>query len=306
MTPESGARDLSRFNERMNQSPQDFRGASATNRSAAVCGAPAAARLEPSVRCGWVCDHSRAPFALTMLILLAAVAPALSAWSDDEVANEYRLTFDLKHPIQGDLTGFGQFEYRNNPDNDYRAYEVVWPGLTYKINHWLQLSGGLLTRYTDNAQSADKLELRPFAGVKLFLPNQFKWNFYNYTRYEFRDTLDLDTHDWTGYSRIRSQFGVEFPLTSRAKAWEPKTWYGLANVEPIYRFDHDTFDPVYVRGGIGYVLHDRIRLEFVYAAQFSRSNRGSLEYADNIFQLYIKIGLAEGLLRRLHNPHAGD
>jgi hypothetical protein len=242
-----------------------------------------------------------------LLILFAAVAPAISARAqDDDVANEYRLTLDLKHPIKGDLTGFGVFEYRNNPENDYQAYEVAWPGLTYSVKHWLQLSGGLLTRYTDNGQSADKLELRPFAGVKLFVPNEIRWNIYNYTRYEFRDTLDLDTHAWTGYSRIRSQFGVEFPFTSREHAWQPKTWYGLATVEPIYRFDHNTIDPLYVRGGLGYVLSDRVRLEFVYYAQFARSSGGSLEYADNIFQLNIKIGLAEGLLRRLHNPHAGD
>jgi hypothetical protein len=248
----------------------------------------------------------RAPFAFTMLFLFALVAPTLSVRADDDIGNEYRLTLSLEHPIKGDLTGFGQFEYRDNPEKDYRAYEVLWPGLTYSLKHWLQLSGGLLTRYTDNEQSADKLELRPFAGVKLFVPNDIKWSIYNYTRYEFRDTLDLDTHDWTGYSRIRSRFGVEFPLTSQERAWQPKTWYALADVEPIYRFDYNTIDPVYVRGGIGYVLSDRVRLEFVYYAQFTRPNGGSLDYVDNIFQLNIKIGLAEGLLRRLHNPHAGD
>jgi hypothetical protein len=77
-------------------------------------------------------------------------------------------------------------------------------------------------------------------------------------------------------------------------------------VEPIYRFDHSTIDPLYVRGGLGYVLSDRVRLEFVYYAQFSRASSGSLAFADNIFQLNIKLGLAEGLLRRLHNPRAGD
>lgn len=248
----------------------------------------------------------RPRFFLTLLLLFAAVAPAIPARAQDDVGNEFRSTINLQHPIKGDLTGFTQFEYRNNPDKDYRAYQVVWPGLTYSVKHWLQLSGGLLTRYTDHEQSADKLELRPFGGVMLFVPNDIQWTIYNYTRYEFRDTENLDTHDWSSYSRIRSQFGVEFPLSSRTKAWQPKTWYGLANVEPVYRFDHDTIDPLYVRGGLGYVLSDRVRLEFVYYAQFSRSNRGSLEYANNVFQLNINIGLSKGLLQRLREPSAGN
>ena len=122
-----------------------------------------------------------------------------------------------------------------------------------------------------------------------------------------RDSLPPhDTHVWTAYCRLRSRFGVEFPLTSRAKAWQPKKCYALADVEPIYRFAHHTIDPLYVRGGLGHVLNDRLRLEFIYYAQFTRPSGGSLEYANNIFQVNIKISLAEGLLRRIHNPRAGD
>ena len=261
---------------------------------------------DASAKGSWQRTGVRAPLAAAVLLLFALLAPAPLVRADDDIGNEYRLTLSPSHPIMGNLSGFGQFEYRNNPQKEYQVYEVQWPGLTYSVKHWLQLSGGLLTRYTDNERSADKLELRPFAGVKLFVPNEIKWTIYNYTRYEFRDTLDLDTHLWTDYSRLRSRFGVEVPLTSRERAWHPRTWYGLADVEPIYRFDHNTIDPLYVRGGLGYVLSDRLRLEFVYYAQFARSSGSSLAYADNIFQLNIKIGLGEGLLRRLHNPRAGD
>jgi hypothetical protein len=199
-----------------------------------------------------------------VLVLFATVAPALSARAGDDVANEYRPTVSLHHPLKDDLTGYAEFQYRNNPDKDCQAYEVIWPSLTYSANHWLQLSGGLLSLYTDNERGADKLELQPFAGVKLYVPNRIKWTLYNYTRCEFLDTQNLVRHTWASYSRVRSRFGVEFPLTSRERAWEPKTWYGLADAEPVYRFDDDTIDPVYVRGGLGYVLSHRVRLEFVY------------------------------------------
>ena len=248
----------------------------------------------------------RAPFAATMLSLFVVATSALPARADDVVANEYRPTLSLHHPLKDDLTGYAELQYRNNPDKDFQAYEVIWPSLTYSVSHWLQLSGGLLSLYTDNEQSPDKLELQPFAGVKLFAPNKIEWTIYNYTRYEFLDTLNLDTQAWTSYGRVRSRFGVEFPLTPRKQAWQPKTWYGLADVEPIYRFDHDTIDPVYVRGGFGYVLNHRVRLEFIYTAQFSRSSRGELAHAENLLEFNLKIGLTEGLLRRIHNPRAGD
>jgi hypothetical protein len=244
-------------------------------------------------------------FRVALLVLFAVLAPMFSVRADD-IANEYRSTIILQHPIKGNLTGFSQLEYRANPDKGYQTYDVAWPGLTYSVRPWLQLWGGLQTLYTDNERSADKLELRPFAGVKLFVPNEIKWNIYNFTRYEFRDTENLDTHDWTAYSRVRSRFGVEFPLTSRSRAWQPNSWYGLTDVEPIYRFDRATIDPLYVRGGLGYVLKDRVRLEFVYYAQFTRSGGGPLEFTANIFQLNIRIGLGKGLLRHLQNPWAGE
>jgi hypothetical protein len=241
-----------------------------------------------------------------VLLLCAGVALPLSLAADDDVSNEYRVALSPHHPIKGDLSGFGHLEYRVNPEQDYQAYDVLWPGLTYSVKPWLQFSGGLISRYTDREQSADTFELRPFAGVKFLLPNEAKWHIYNYTRYEFRNVQDRDTHDWTETHRVRSRFGVEFPLTSRAKAWQPKTWYGLADVEPFYRFDTDKIDPVRVRGGGGYVLNDRVRVEFVYYAQFTRPNSGSLQHTDNIFRLNIKIGLAKGILQRLQSTGTDD
>ena len=253
--------------------------------------------------------HSLIAFARACALTVGLICPlATGATPDEPNGNQYRLTLSPHHEIKGDLTGFGQFEYRNNPEQDYQAYQVLWPGLTYSFNHWLQLSGGWLTRYTDNEQSADTLELRPFAGVELSAPNKIKWNIYNYTRYEFRDTENLDTHDWTSYSRIRTRFGVEFPLTARAKAWQPKTWYGLADAEPFYRFDKHTIDPFRVRGGIAYIVSSRVRMEFIYHAQFTRpAGSSGLEFTDNIFRLNIKIALNKGIIQRVFDGgDAGD
>jgi hypothetical protein len=96
---------------------------------------------------------------------------------------------------------------------------------------------------------------------------------------------------------------VEFPLTTHTKAWEPKTFYGFTDVEPFYRFDKSEWDPVRVRGGLGYIISSRMRMEAIYTAGFTRSSsNSSLEYDNNIFELNIKIALRRGILTRLFNP----
>jgi len=220
------------------------------------------------------------------------------AAGDDEINDEYRLTFFPGYKITDNVNGFGYVGYVFNPDVDYSSYYLE-TGLTYSPAKWLQIWGGLIGIYTDNEIKSDKLELRPFAGVKMFLPNDWDWRIYNFTRYEFRATEDLDTHDWSDVHRIRSRFGVEIPLGSREKAWQPQSWYALADVEPIYRFDRGTVDPLRFRAGLGYVMNNWVTLEFQYYAQFTRPNGGSLQYTDNIFRLNIKIAKQNGILNRL-------
>ena len=246
-----------------------------------------------------------AAFACALALGIVCTPPA-QAQNDEPIGNEYRLTLFPYHRITDELTGFGYLGYVNNPEKEYQTYYLGW-GASYSLNHSVQLWGGLIGMYTANQNSAEKLELRPFAGVKLFVSNDLKWNLYNFTRYEYRAIEDRDTHEWSDIHRLRSRFGVEAPLTARERAWQPKTLYALADVEPYYRFDRHRIDPFRVRGGLGYVLNDHIRLEFIYHAQYTRPEGSSgLEYTDNIYRLNIKIGLQKGIVGRLQNPDIDD
>ena len=242
---------------------------------------------------------------LPMLATVFVSSPLLA--DDGDPANEFRLTLSPYHPIKGNLSGFTQLGYYYNPDKDYSRYYLGWPRIVYAVKPWLQLWGGLMNMYTDNLGKTNQLELRPFAGVKLFILNQAKINLYNFTRYEYRMTDDLDSGDWTYVNRIRSRFGAEVPLTSRENAWQTNTFYSLVDAEYFYRFDRDVIDPLRVRAGVAYILNDRLRLEFIYHAGFTRKDEsGTLEYTENIFRLNIKIGLTEGILRRVLSPSSDD
>src|SRR5262249_36128032 len=151
---------------------------------------------------------------------------------------------------------------------------------------WFQIWTGLLSSYTVNQFKADQWELRPYVGAKIFLPNKRRMNLYNYTRYEYRCTQDRDNRDWSTSQRISNRFGAEIPLTSIEKAWQPKTFYLMADSELFFQFDKMAPNAWTVRGGVGYVTHDRLRLELTYSTRFDRKSADApLEYDANVFRL---------------------
>ena len=110
--------------------------------------------------------------------------------AQDDIGNEYRITLFPSHKVTDKIGGFGYLGYVWNPVKEYQTYYLGWPCATYTPKKWVQIWGGLIGAYTDNETKANLLELRPFTGAKFFLPNNIKWNIYNFTRYEYRALQD--------------------------------------------------------------------------------------------------------------------
>lgn len=239
---------------------------------------------------------------LFSLVLGLLSAPAAWSSTDDASAEprsgEYRVTVFPYHKITDALTGFGYLGYVSNPDKAYTTDYLGW-GVSHTSSPTVQWWAGLVGTLTDNESSADKLELRPFVGLKNMFPNKMRWNIYNYARWEHRAIQDQTTDEWSNYSRFRNRFGIEFPLTSGEQAWKPKTWYGLADAEVMYRFDKNWIDPCRLRAGVAYIVNNRVRVEFIYHMQWTRPGGESLQYTDNIYRLNIKVAMNKGVLQRV-------
>jgi hypothetical protein len=236
-------------------------------------------------------------FCGALVSLVAAPARAQdppAATEPAEVANEYRITAFPSYHMNEEWSGFGYLGWVNKPDADYMSY-YLGKGLNYAPVKWLQIWGGLIAVYTDSGVKSDSLELRPFAGPKFVGANQRKWRYFNWTRYEARFTETLDTDEWKTVHRVRNQTRLEIPLASLDRAWTPKSWYFLGDVEPIYRSDTGQLDPLRVRVGLGRIVNARTLMEFQYFVQYTRPNGAGLAYTDNIFRLNFKIGLSRGL-----------
>jgi hypothetical protein len=247
---------------------------------------------------GFIFKHTASMFFLFVFMSLAIPAKA-----QDDIGNEYRFTVFPSHRISDKFTGFAYLGYVTNPVKEYQTYYLGWPAAAYSYSKWFQIWGGVVGLFTNNKNSADKLELRPFVGAKVFLPNDMGWNVYNFTRYEYRALQDRNSREWNNVDRLRNRIGIELPFNSVKNAWKPGTFYGLADIEPYYRLDRGQVDPFRIRAGIGYVMNERYRFEFIYHAQYTHPDRNSaLKYTDNIFRINIKIGLNKGIIGNLQNP----
>lgn len=103
------------------------------------------------------------------------------------------------------------------------------------------------------------------------------------------------------------RFGIETPLTSHEKAWKINTFYGIANVEPMIRFDKDDLDPMRAQVGLGYLANPRVRVELLYYANWGRvAPSNDLEFTENIIRLNVKVGLKRALLSHVWNPDTKD
>jgi Protein of unknown function (DUF2490) len=228
--------------------------------------------------------------AALLVLLCGPVLTGLAHAGD--IDDDYRLTAFPYYNFSNNITAYAQLGYAIDNNGHTQTYNLLSPGVAYKVNSWLQLWAGLNDRYYQNNNQANTFLLRPFIGPKFFIPNKRQWNFYNFTQYEYRATDNLETHEWSYDQRIRSRFEIDAPLAYADRAWKPRTCYSIVNVEPFYDISQGDIIQLRVGGGAGYVISKYAQLEFVYYAQFGRSNGGPLEYNENIFRLNLKVALS--------------
>jgi hypothetical protein len=155
--------------------------------------------------------------------------------------------------------------------------------------------GGFLVNWTDGQASGNSRELRPYVGVKIFVPNSARVHLYDLTRFEWRRITNTSRDTTIREVRFRTRPGVEFPLSTRA--WQPATFYGLANGELFV--EHSFVDALRFASGAGYIKSDRVRIELQYVLELSRKvSTEALAYSGNSFRLDFKFSFKHGLLQR--------
>lgn len=232
-------------------------------------------------------DCRRLRFLFGLLVLLTLAAPAIA--QDQDITNEYRTTLVMSKPVNEKVILFGYLGYVNAPDKDVKTLYYSPPGVIYKPKPWMEVWAGLFGLYNANEKTANSWELRPLTGVKFYVPNNKKLHLYNFSRFEYR--FINQNNNTTSMPRFRNRVGIEAPLKRGERAWTPKTFYMLADVEPIWRLDDNHLQLIRLRSGPGYIINKSLKVELIYHAEFSGGKGEPKKYTGNIWRLNFKLNL---------------
>ena len=231
--------------------------------------------------------------------MLALVASGASHARAQDVANDGRAEVVLAHPTFLDRLSGAPYFWFDDQTGSVTSFRVAFPNIIYHATPWLQGWGGLIVTWKDDESSGDTRELRPYVGLKIFMPNSAHLHLFDWTRVEWRRTTNTDNDTVTRVWRFRTRPGVEFPLS--AHAWQPGSFYGLFNGELFV--EHGFVDEVRFMSGAGYIRSDRVRLEFNYVFELSRNSPSDvLAQSDNSFRFDVKLSFKEGLLHKQAGP----
>ena len=231
--------------------------------------------------------HQKLLQVIALLMVVMTYADAQKPDPPDPLlTNEYRFTQIYTKPINEKWVMFAYTGYTQSPEKKYASVYASPPNLIYIPKSWLELYAAFIAVYTHNYRSTESWEFRPVVAAKLYVPNNKKIFLYSWTRFE--DRFILQDHNLQSIPRLRNRFGVEAPIATKAKKWAPKTFYWLADIEPIWRLDQKKLEILRFRGGVGYIFKPRLRAEFQYFGDLSPTNNAPLGYVNSIWRLNLK------------------
>jgi hypothetical protein len=242
-------------------------------------------------------QRRKCPYLANVLFVLAIFSIQVAA-QDRNIWNEYRPSLVFGTPINRKWIAWQYNVIVYSPEKKLTTIGITGPGVTYRplakkdSGTWLELWAGTLFAPTNNYDTSNSFEVRPVVGVRTFVPNKTKLNIFNFGRYEYR-AFRQDNH-WTSQPRFRDRVAVEIPLAKGDKAWAPKTFYTVGDVEPFWRLDNKFLEKIRVRGTIGYIVKKRFAVEMIYHAEFAGSKGEQKKFVGNIWRLNIKFLFPRG------------
>ncbi|UCG89236.1 MAG: DUF2490 domain-containing protein [Gemmatimonadota bacterium] len=98
---------------------------------------------------------------------------------------------------------------------------IVRPGVRYSLSQSVSLGGGVGSFYTLNKEFADRLEVRPWQGVRVVWP---RWRIPLRHFFRVEERFDFNTESWSlrASLRIRYRLGLEYrwgALVRRDRYW---------------------------------------------------------------------------------------
>jgi hypothetical protein len=144
--------------------------------------------------------------------MLAAWVYPRPAQAQDDVSTQIWLDYNPRWTWPSGLSLYGDVGVRTELNENGWGRIVVRPGVRGPIGRGFDLSGGIGGFYTANELAADRLEIRPFQGIKTTWPRK-ALPLDHYVRLEQR--FEFETADW----RVDASLRVRYRLQTQVR-WE--------------------------------------------------------------------------------------
>ncbi len=235
------------------------------------------------------------PFLVTTIVLLLVPPSGAVAQEGEEaqVNEQVWVDYNPRWTDQSNREIFGDLGLRTMLGaNDWVRF-VVRPGVRVPVGPF-RLAGGIGTFYRHNREGADQLEIRPFQGIAAAWPKGRRLRLQHYLRLEER--LTWETADWALDSSLRGRYRLQTDYSFSGFA-TGADWRIMLHIEGFYTLaggDDQANEEFRIGAGIGRNVGPKLRMR----ADFTWGKVG-FGPSEPIDQLYIRLRIFQGLLRRL-------
>ena len=173
-------------------------------------------------------------------------------------------------------------------DDDFNSYQAAAVATFRLIPRPLYGWVGFLYRFTNSHSSTDQHEYRPFGVLFAGTDPTLAVRLSLLSRAEYLIKTASDGSALDDYWRLRSRVGFDFPIGKTA--WEKGSFYGLADIEPLFELRSETssVDELRIRFGLGYLITERWIVEAIWTLSLHSTNSEPLAWDRNMFRFRAK------------------
>jgi len=220
--------------------------------------------------------------------------------TENAFTNQLWLDFNSSYQVAERLTLYGDVGTRTISSKTWNRYLIRpavkydWPRLILKDYQFKEeLHAGIGIFFTDNKERVDRLEIRPFQGYSLSIPNRKRIVVKHFVRLEER--FEMETDDWISTFGIRLRYSASVTLRFQGDIWsQGKGFYIPVSGEFFWSLKgtKQFNDLIRISGGLGREFTAHWKAVFLFGYHFTKNTIDEKFHTNDIvfrFRVYYKI-----------------
>ena len=200
--------------------------------------------------------------------------------SNDPVSKQLWLDFNPSYKVAERVTLYGAVGARTIFPNTWSRYLITpsvkydWPRMILKnYKYKEELHAGVGVFFTDNNDAVNRLEIRPFQGYSLTMPNRHRIQIKHFVKLEER--FEMETDDWVNTFGLRLRYTASVTFRFHGEVWAKGNGFFIPvsgeffwNLKGTKQFN----DKIRLMPGIGRDLSPDWKVLFLFGWFYSKAS----------------------------------